>query len=135
MVALIMGKTIKNNTLVVKFGSSKGLAKPKKNEIYLAELDEYYRLMIPQRLEIINVLKHTDIDSLYRLAKVLDRSLHTVASDCELLEEAGFLVIEENKTTKKITKVPRLRFDYSKIKIFSPNGLMEISFTKATLVK
>lgn len=123
-----MGKLIKNNTLVVKFGSLKDLPKPKKNEIYLAGLDDYYRLMIPQRLEIINVLKHSEIDSLYRLAKVLDRSLNTVTYDCHLLEKAGFLAIEENKMTKKITKVPRLRFDYSEIEVFSANGVIFISF-------
>jgi len=126
-----MGNLIKNNTLVVKFGSSKDLPKPKRNEIYFTDLDSYYRLMIPQRLEIINVLKHKKIDSLYRLAKVLDRSLNTVASDCEILEQAGFLAIEENKTTKKITKVPRLRFNYSKIEVWSANGLVEISFKKS----
>ena len=123
-----MGKLITNNTLVVKFVSSMGLVRSKKNEIYLANLEEYYRLMIPQRLEIINVLKHTEIDSLYRLAKVLDRALNTVTSDCELLERASFLTIEENKTTKKITKVPRLRFNYNKIEICSTHGLMEIFF-------
>lgn len=123
---------MKNHSLIVKIGSpNKSSAKKftrSDKTVYFTDMDEYYKIMIPQRLEIINTLKHTDIDSLYRLAKVLDRSLHTVTSDCELLEHAGFLTIEENKTTKKITKVPRLRFNYSKIEIWSANGLIEILF-------
>jgi len=81
----------------VKSGKS---VKPRKGT-YIADAETARAIFTEARLRIIQVLKLRSPQSIYALAKVLNRDFKNVYDDIIFLEQLGILKIEESASGRK----------------------------------
>ena len=82
----------------------KGKKVKKTTGIYFENLSDMRRVLTEKRLEVLKTIKDKHPDSIYRLAKMLDRDLKNVIQDVEYLHNIGLVELEETEE-KKIPKV------------------------------
>ncbi len=87
--------------------ASKGRPVQQKTAIYFGNLKEMRRVLTEKRLELLKAVKDKKPQSVYALAKMLNRDLKNVLQDVEYLKELG--IIEVDETGDK--KIPFVRFD------------------------
>lgn len=92
-----------------------------KDTLLFADVLSYQRFMTEQKLLILVMINTHKPNSLYQLAKMVDRNLANVKRDCDALEKGGFIVYEDVKG-KPQSKAPRLSFDYNAIVVYLPNA-------------
>ena len=80
----------------------------------------YQRLMSEPKYIILAAIKNLKPGSIYQLAKMVDRDFANVLKDCEILEGAGFITLEDTGDNRK-TKQPQLTFAYNAIEVHLPN--------------
>jgi predicted transcriptional regulator len=69
------------------------------------------------RLLILKTIRERNPQSVYELAKILERDLKNVNQDLKLLEEIGLVTLEKSETDKKRV-IPHV--DYNKILLEIP---------------
>ena len=87
--------------------ASKGKAVRQKTAVYFGNLKEMRRVLTEKRLELLKVVKDKKPQSVYALAKMLERDLKNVLQDVEYLRELGIIDVEETGDKK----IPFVRFD------------------------
>lgn len=95
--------------------------KPQKNVIKMGSVETFKKIMSPHRLEILIAIARVKPESIYQLAKFVDREYAHVLKDCKSLETFGFIKLVTSKTAKK-QSIPQLVFDYDLIRV---NGKLE----------
>ena len=92
-----------------------------KDTLLFADVLSYQRFMTEQKLLILVMIYTHKPNSLYQLAKLVDRNLANVKRDCDALEKGDFIVYEdvEGKTQ---AIAPRLAFNYNAIVVYLPNA-------------
>jgi len=80
----------------------------------------YQRLMSEQKYMILAAIRNLKPTSMYQLAKFVERDFAKLKKDCETLEAAGFILLEDSGDNRG-TKIPKLIFDYNVIEIHMPN--------------
>ena len=95
--------------------------KPRKNVINVGSVETFKKIMSSHRLEIIIAIARLKPESIYQLAKFVDREYAHVLKDCKSLETFGFIKLTESKTAKR-QSTPKLVFDYDLIRV---NGKLE----------
>lgn len=103
--ALFEGKPLKHRKHVLNFGN----------------VETFKKIMSAHRLEILIAISRIKPESVYQLAKFLDREYAHVLKDCKSLETFGFIKLVMSKTAKK-QSIPQLIFDYDLIRV---NGKLE----------
>jgi predicted transcriptional regulator len=88
--------------------------------LFFDSVTSYQRLMGEQKYILLAAIKNLKPSSIYKLAKLVGRDFANVKKDCETLEAAGFIVLEENDDNRG-TKTPKLSFDYVAIEIHVSN--------------
>lgn len=74
------------------------------------------RVLTEKRLEILHAVRQHSPDSVYQLAKLLNRDLKSVNTDIQILESLGFLSLET--VTEERWKVkPKVEFDKLQVEI------------------
>jgi len=102
----------------------------KKEDIIFDSVPSFRSFMSSQKLQILSVIRSSKPQSIYELAKLVDRDFASVKKDCDTLEAAGFIVSKETKGEKdqRTRKVPRLLFDYEEILVMYPTGKVGYKF-------
>ena len=71
-----------------------------KEGLYFTDLRAFRRAITDQRLAVLRTIKAKDPESVYELAKIVQRDVKNVSADLAILEELGLVEL-------KITKTPR----------------------------
>lgn len=90
--------------------------KEMKGSISCDSIENFKSLLTQNRLEILMAISREKPESVYQLAKFLNREHHHVVKDCRILEGYGFIALEEVDQTKK-QYTPMLAYDYDVIRV------------------
>ena len=99
----------------------------KKNTLIWASVESYQQFMSDQKYTILAAIHKYEPQSVYQLAKMLNRAQQNVARDCDLLAGHGLIKFYESKDGRK-TKAPRLIFNYNATEIHLPIVTYKIEF-------
>jgi predicted transcriptional regulator len=102
----------------------------RKNNLIWASPEAYQQFMSDQKYAILAVIIKHKPQSVYQLAKILNRAQQNVARDCDLLEGHGFIKFEQSEDGRK-AKVPLLAFDYNSIMVCLPSVTYKVEFEEA----
>jgi len=69
------------------------------------------QLLSNEKARIIHAIKTKNPNSIYELAKILDRNFKAVNDDIKLLKRFGFIELIEEKTKKRIRHKPKIVVD------------------------
>ncbi len=75
----------------------------------VSSLSQLKNILTEKRLEILSMIRKKKPDSVYSLAKMLDRRQENVQSDVKLLSDLGFIDIKKDKKGRKKSS---LKVDY-----------------------
>ena len=98
-----------------------------KNVVYFDSITSFRSFMTLQKLEILTMIAFEKPKSVYELTQMLDRGLAPVQKECQMLEKAGFIKLEREKTGRGSLK-PRLTFEYDRIVVQLPEHPYELQF-------
>lgn len=104
----------------------KPIIQPKDLRIW-ASVEGYQQFMSDQKYAILAAIYKYQPQSVYKLAKILNRAQQNVARDCDLLEGNRFIKFIKAKDGRK-TKAPRLSFDYNAVEVRLPSVTYKIEF-------
>ena len=99
----------------------------KKDVLIWASVEAYQQFMSDQKYTILAAIYKYHPQSVYQLAKILNRAQQNVARDCDLLEGHGFIKFEESGEGRKV-KSPQLVFDYNAIVVCLPSVTYKVEF-------
>lgn len=102
----------------------------KKDVLVWASVESYQQFMSDQKYTILAAIYKYHPQSVYQLAKILNRAQQNVARDCEQLEGHGFIKFEESDEGRKV-KAPQLAFDYNAIMVCLPSVTYKVEFEDA----
>lgn len=102
----------------------------RKDTLNWASPEAYQLFMSDQKYAILAVIIKYKPQSIYQLAKILERAQQNVARDCDLLEGHGFIKFKTSEEGRK-TKVPQLVFDYNAIMVCLPSVTYKVEFEEA----
>lgn len=92
--------------------------------------EAYQQFMSDQKYAILAAISKYRPQSVYKLAKILNRAQQNVARDCDLLAGHGFIKFVSSKKGRK-NKAPRLSFDYNAVEVHLPSVTYKIEFEGA----
>ncbi len=87
---------------------------PPHNELIWGSVAAYQKYMSDQKYTILATIYKHQPQSVYQLAKLLERAQPNVARDCKTLEAHGFITFEDSGDSRG-GLVPQLAFDYNAI--------------------
>lgn len=102
----------------------------RKDTLVWASPEAYQKFMNDQKYAILAVISKYKPQSVYQLAKFLERAQQNVARDCDLLEGHGFIKFKNSEEGRK-TKIPQLVFDYNAIMVCLPSVTYKVEFEEA----
>jgi predicted transcriptional regulator len=82
----------------------------KKEGLYFTDLRAFRRALTDQRLAILRTIKESNPDSVYELAKIIQRDVKNVSADLSILEELGLVELKKTKTPRGKVK-PSVPYD------------------------
>jgi len=86
--------------------------------VYFTSLDAARNFLTRERLALLQAIRAKHPQSIYELAKVVDRDLKNVQQDVRLLERHGLIrLIEKRRGQKSKVRVPEAPFDQIALKI------------------
>ena len=85
-------------------------------KIVVESLDVLRKILTPERMRILQVIKNEKPGSIYELAKLLGRDRAAVIRDLEVLQKIGLVEISEEKDEKG-RKKPIVPYDKIVVKI------------------
>lgn len=94
------------NTFSYLFKRFKG----QKEEYEFSELSELRQVLSNEKAKILYTIKYEKPDSIYKLAKLLNRDFKSVSQDLKLLEKFGFIEFKRVQEGRKKVK-PNLIID------------------------
>lgn len=122
--------TAKSRKAVHEAIQNKKKSVQKKNVLIWASVEAYQQFMSDQKYTILATIYKYQPQSVYQLAKILNRAQQNVARDCDLLEGHGFIKFEESEDGRKV-KTPKLAFDYNAIMVCLPSVTYKVEFEEA----
>lgn len=102
----------------------------KKDVFVWSSVEAYQQFMSDQKYSILAAIHKYRPQSVYKLAKILNRSQQNCARDCDLLEGHGFIKFIQSTEGRK-AKVPTLSLDYNAIMICLPSVSYKVAFDDA----
>ncbi|GBD97649.1 MAG TPA: ArsR family transcriptional regulator [Nitrospirae bacterium] len=82
----------------------------RKAGIYFENLETMRKAITIERLKILKVIKAEHPESIYRLAKILNRNLKNVSDDVHYLADLGLIELEKTKNGREKT-TPTVNYD------------------------
>ncbi len=83
----------------------------KRPGIYFESLEIMRKAITPERVKILKVIKGKRPQSIYELAKLLNRNLKNVADDVHYLAELGLIELEKGKSNGREKTMPLVNYD------------------------
>jgi predicted transcriptional regulator len=78
--------------------------------LYFTDLRAFRRAITDQRLAILRTIKERNPDSVYELAKILQRDVKNISADLSNLQELGLVELRKTKTLQGKVK-PSVPYD------------------------
>ncbi|MBI4147675.1 hypothetical protein HY490_00115 [Candidatus Woesearchaeota archaeon] len=85
-------------------------------EISFKSIDAVRKVLTEKRMQLMHVIKQHSPDSIYELAKIVNRDLKSVNTDMSILLDLGLVSVETLREERKRTK-PRVEFDKLNVEI------------------
>jgi len=82
----------------------------RKKGLYFENLDAMRKVLTPKRLELLHTVKEKRPQSIYELAKVMNRDLKNVTQDLAFLERLGLVELKKTKD-KRAKTTPSVEYD------------------------
>jgi len=102
--------------VVEAFKKVEGREEFEEEKIVVESLDVLRKILTPERMRILQVIKNEKPNSIYELAKLLGRDRAAVIRDLEVLQKIGLVKISEEKDEKG-RKKPIVPYDEIVVKI------------------
>lgn len=93
----------------------KGEQVMQKKGFSFSSVESFRQFFTPKRIELLQVIKHKHPESIYELAKLINRELKSVVTDIKILEKYG--LIDTKKLPVKGGYKVRPIFDYDKLSV------------------
>lgn len=87
-----------------------------KSSIGFENIDTLRKVLTQKRLELLKVIREKSPDSIYELAKLVNRDLKSVATDVKVLKDYWLISLEKSKKGRSRVK-PEIEFDKLNIEI------------------
>jgi predicted transcriptional regulator len=97
--------------------SGRRIPKGPREEVGLTSIEAARNFLTRERLALLRAIRTHRPDSLYELAKIVDRDFKNVQEDIRLLERHGLVRIAKEFRGKRTVKVPRVPFQEIALKI------------------
>ena len=88
----------------------RGEAVSKKEGLYFIDLRAFRRALTDRRVAILRMIKERNSESVYELAKIIQRNVKNVSADLSILEELGLVELRKTKTRRGRVK-PSVPYD------------------------
>lgn len=82
----------------------------RKKGLYFENLDAMRKVLTPKRLELLHTVKEKRPQSIYELARVMNRDLKNVTQDLAFLERLGLVELKKTKD-KRAKTTPSVEYD------------------------
>ena len=82
----------------------------RKKGLYFENLDAMRKALTPKRLELLHTIKEKRPQSVYKLAKLMNRDLKNVTQDLAFLERLGLVELKKTKD-KRAKTTPSVEYD------------------------
>ncbi len=79
--------------------------------------EAFRKVLTPERLKIMHVIREKEPKSVYELAKILGRDRRNVIKDLEILELLGLVEFEEEKRGKRKSRRPVVPYNEIEVSI------------------
>ncbi len=79
-------------------------------------IDTLRKIITPKRLELLHMIKQHSPQSIYELAKLVNRDLKSVNTDIQILADFDMITLEEHQEERKKVK-PIVHFDKLNVEI------------------
>ncbi|MBI4527721.1 MAG: hypothetical protein HY695_28325 [Deltaproteobacteria bacterium] len=86
----------------------------RKQGIYFTDLEAMRKVLTEKRLELLHVIKEQQPDSVYELAKIVERDIKNVNDDLVLLKDIGLVSMTKSRKGRE-RLIPKV--DYDKIRL------------------
>ncbi len=90
--------------------------KLKEDSISFQSLDQLRKFLTAKRLELLRVIRHKKPQSIYGLAKLVERTPENVNTDLKFLERLGFVEVTRVKEIRK-KSIPEVSYDKMTLEI------------------
>jgi len=94
----------------------KKAVKPKKG-LSFGSVESFREFFTPKRIELLQVIKHKQPNSIYELAKLTKREIKSITTDLKILEKCGLIdakkIPVKGKTGYKVMPI----FEYDKLTV------------------
>lgn len=87
-----------------------------RNELSFQNIDTLRKVLTEKRIELLHVIRKYSPDSIYELAKIVNRDLKSVNVDIDVLVSLGLVSIKKIKEERMKTR-PRVEFDKLNVEI------------------
>ncbi len=82
--------------------------KKSKNIIYFATFKDMQKVLNPNRMQLLEVIKQHHPESIYELASITKRDQGNVTKDINILKKHGFVNIKQTKQGKRTKSEPKI---------------------------
>lgn len=106
-------KKIKEELRAIGKGKAKTL---REDSISFQSLDQLRKFLTPKRLELLRAIRHKKPQSIYELAKLVERTPENVNTDIKFLEQLGFIEVIKVKDIRE-KSVPEVSYDKMTLEI------------------
>jgi len=103
----------------------------KKDVVYFSSFEEMNKVLTPNRIELLEIIRTKKPESIYQLAQFAGKDQGNVTKDVNVLEEHGFLEIIKTKEGNRMKSEPRS--DYNMIEMAIKLGAGAFGVAKETL--
>jgi len=90
--------------------------KVKLNKLVFNDIETFRKILTKERMRILSYIKYKKPNSIYELAKGLDRDWRLVSNDVSLLNSLGLVKLEKKKEQREAIK-PTVNFSRMDIRI------------------
>jgi len=106
-------KKIKEELKAIDKGKAKTL---REDSTSFQSLDQLRKFLTTKRLELLRVIRHKKPQSIYELAKLVERTPENVNTDLKFLERLGFVEVTKVKEIRK-KSIPEVSYDRMTLEI------------------
>ena len=109
-------KNVLNEFAKVLAKARKGQTPVPQEEVSFQNTYTLRKVLTEKRMELLHIIKQHAPESIYELAKIVDRDLKSVNTDINVLADLGLVSLERHHEERKKTK-PRVEFDRLNVEI------------------
>ena len=106
-------KKIKEELKAIDKGRAKTL---REDSTSFQSLDQLRKFLTTKRLELLRVIRHKKPQSIYELARLVERTPENVNTDLKFLEKLGFVEVTKVKEIRK-RSIPEVSYDRMTLEI------------------